>query len=75
MIEYIPNQIHIPCDCSECVKNEAILDRLKKRIEETDKIIMQMNITINKISSTPCENEEERKSALLNYNSISKRLG
>ncbi len=33
-MEYIPNQIHIPCDCSECVKNEEVLERLKKLIED-----------------------------------------
>ena len=34
MIEYIPNAVHIPCDCERCVKIEAVIERLKKRLEE-----------------------------------------
>jgi len=32
MIEYIPNVVHIPCDCERCVKIEAVIESLKKRI-------------------------------------------
>ncbi len=30
MNDYIPNFVHVPCDCKDCVKNEAILERLKE---------------------------------------------
>ena len=41
MNDYIPNFVHVPCDCSKCVKNEAVLERLKKLMfSDTDGLMV-----------------------------------